>query len=309
MENRVLAFMDKIHSIEEKFNLFEFQNGDDVYYLDIIRHKIIEILFYKYTVEENVDRLNRGSFKPKLSIFKMGFKSIRWTYWLIINEINFFVCCKPKRWLFLKISRFYDENRKRAYDAVADEIFEVLKKEALAIETFKTPQTDMIRLGHQYQTFHLFIFKKLYRKLFFKKNKTHQISTILKTTFPNSEKEVWDELIQNIILDYKAEFIFGSRIFKRFRPEALYFTGGAKGYTHAAKSLNIRVIEIQHSPLNRADVFYSYNPRINYKHICTLPDLLLVVLICGRNKFIIHPFSIRWVLIIFIIVASKVKTK
>lgn len=266
--------MDDVQRFERENNVFELQEGD-VYYWDVVRLSVLSKLYYHYYNKDSYYHQS-SVVNNQIGIGKKLIKVIRWGTWLVVNELNFLFFLRKKKWLFLKISRFYNVAENRAYDAVADEIHQVLSNESTAVETFRNAQTDIIRLGHQYQTFHLYTYRNWYKKKHFIAGKTFAVSKLLKQHFPETVAEDWDTLIQLALLEYIAEFRFGKRLFKKARPKALFFTGGAKGYTAAAKNLGIKTIEIQHSPLNNADLCYAYSKGIDYTKIPSLPDYLLI---------------------------------
>ena len=231
-------------------------------------------LFYTYTSEEKT--IITAPDTQRRSVSQKILKLIRWAWWLFINELNFYFFTPKRTWLFLKISRFADPKTGEPYDAVADEIYRTLEPDAMAIETFKNQQTDITRLRHRYQTYHLYTYRKRYAKRQFKPGKVYSVSELIVNLFPNSANENWDALIQTTILEYIAEYNFAMRLFRKKQPKGLFFTGGAKGFISAANQLGIETIEIQHSPLNKADLYYSYNPGIDYPHVDSLPHYLLV---------------------------------
>ncbi|MDH4473119.1 MAG: hypothetical protein QE487_10975 [Fluviicola sp.] len=271
--NSVLDFIAKLHAFEQEEQVFQLQQ-DDLFYWDIVRAKVAEKLFYTYFVNEK-PIVSAGTTQQRSTIQKVK-KLISWMWWLGINELNFYFFTPKRKWLFLKISRFANPKTGKSYDAVADELFEVLKSDALAVETFKNAQTDITRLRHRYQTYHLFTYRKRYAKRHFKPGKTFVVSSVISKHFPNSLGENWDDLIQTTILEYRAEVNFAKRLLRKKQPTGLFFTGGAKGFISAANQLGIETIEIQHSPLNKADIYYSYNPQIDYTHLDSLPHYLLV---------------------------------
>ncbi len=272
-ENKVLEFFKIIHDFEKKHDLFTL-NNKGICEWDIVRSKVIENLFYKYFINETYYESKSEITKVKLRFVTKVKKTLIWLLWFLINEINFYISLKPKKYIFLKISRF--QNTKGVNDAVSDEIYDCLKADSNEFETFKNKQTDIVKLGHIYQTFHLFTFKNLYRKFRFRKNKNYSLTDKLLLEFPNTKTENWNELIQKELLDFEIEYRFAKRIFKKSKPKGFFFTGIAKGYTQAANDLGIAAIEIQHSPLNAADIFYSYNKLISYENIKSLPKFLLV---------------------------------
>lgn len=274
MENRVLKFIDDVHRFERENNLFELEENG-VYYWDVVRLSVLSKLYYRYYNKDEYYQQISG-LQQHAGFAKKLIKLFRWGTWLIVNEFNFLFFLRKKKWLFLKISRFYNAEEKRAYDAVADEIHRVLSADSNVVETFRNAQTDIIRLGYRYQAFHLYTYRKWYRKKHFQSEKTYAVSTLLKQHFPETTGENWDTLIQNAFLEFTAEFRFGKRLFKKARPKALFFTGGAKGYTAAARKLGIKTIEIQHSPLNNADLGYAYAKGIDYTKVLSLPEYLLV---------------------------------
>lgn len=275
MENRVLQFIQSIHDFEQEHDLFHLKDEQGIYYWDVIRLKVLEKLFYSEIVRENKTASSLVA-PPAQSSLKRLLKVFKWTWWFFINQINFIFFTPRKKWLFFHISRFQHRELKKTYDAVADEIYESLKAEATAIETFKNAQTDITRIGNRFQTFHLYTYRIMYRKRHFKAGKTYVVSELLKARYPKTATENWDHLIQETILEFKAESLFAERVLRKLKPKGIFFTGGAKGIVFAARKLSIKTIEIQHSPLNKADLCYSYNPKLNYEHILTIPEYLLV---------------------------------
>ena len=271
--NSVLDFIAKLHAFEQEEQLVQLKDGD-VYYWDVVRAKVAEKLFYTYFTNEKT--IPSVAPTPQLSVSKKLLKLIRWTWWLLINELNFYFFTPKRTWLFLKISRFADPLTGKPYDAVADEIYHVLEDHSITVELFKNAQTDITRLRHQYQAYHLYQYRKRYTKRHFQSGKTYMASSLIVRHFPNSEGENWDKLIQTTILEYIAEYTFAKRLFRKKQPKGLFFTGGAKGFISAANQLGIETIELQHSPLNKADLYYSYNPQIDYTHLSSLPHYLLV---------------------------------
>lgn len=271
--NSVLDFIAKLHAFEQEKQLFQLKE-DDLFYWDIVRAKVAEKLFYTYSINEKTT--HSVATIQQLSVSRKIIKLIRWAWWLFINELNFYFFTPKRTWLFLKISRFADPKTGEPYDAVADEIYHTLAQDAMAVETFKNQQTDITRLRHRYQTYHLYTYRKRYAKRHFKPGKAYSVSGLIVNLFPNSANENWDVLIQTTILEYIAEYNFAKRLFRKKQPQGLFFTGGAKGFISAANQLGIETIEIQHSPLNKADLYYSYNSQIDYTHISSLPHYLLV---------------------------------
>ncbi len=271
--NSVLNFIAKLHAFEQEEQLFQLKE-DNLFYWDIVRAKVAEKLFYTYGQDQKTGI--SAPVIPQLTISQKILKLIRWAWWLFINELNFYFFSPKRTWLFLKISRFADPRTGEPYDAVADEIYHVLEKDAMAVETFKNQQTDITRLRHRYQTYHLYTYRKRYAKRHFKPGKAYSVSALIVNHFPDSVNENWDTLIQTTILEYVAEYNFARRLFRKKQPRGIFFTGGAKGFISAANQLGIETIEIQHSPLNKADLYYSYNSEIHYAHISSLPHYLLV---------------------------------
>lgn len=274
MKNSVLDFMDEIHRFEQEKDLFQLEENGLLYW-DIVRPHVLSRLFYAYYNPDEYYKTVTVQ-PPAQNGMKKAGKLIKWLFWLTVNELNFLLFLRKRQWLFLKISRFYDAKNNRSYDAVADEIHAALQNESNTVDTFKNAQTDITRIGHRYQTYHLYTYRNWYKKKHFRSGKTYSLDAILKERFPFASQEDWNTLIQNHLLEFEAEYRFGRRLFKKAKPAGVFFTGGAKGYVAAAKSLNIHTIEIQHSPLNKADLHYSYAPGIHYTSITTIPDFLLV---------------------------------
>lgn len=274
MKNNVLDFLENVHTFEREQRLFDLQE-DGVHYWDAVRLPVLSRLYYHYYSNDEYYRQNAEAIN-QTGIAKKIYKLLRWGLWLFVNELNFLLFLRKKSWLFLKISRFYHADEKRSYDAVADEIHRVLANDSNAVEMFRNAQTDIIRPGHSYQTFHLYTYRNWYRKKHFRPGKTYAASALLKQYFPETASEDWDTLIQEAFLEYTAEFRFGKRLFKKARPKALFFTGGAKGYTAAARYMGIKTVEIQHSPLNNADLCYAYPKGIDYSRVLSLPEYLLI---------------------------------
>jgi hypothetical protein len=271
MENKVLEFIDDMHRFEREKALFTLRDETGTLYWDIVRPQVLIVLFY--TCERKKNTANAPAVRP---VGNKIFRLLKWFVWLFVNECNFYFSLRRRPYLFLMISRFFDAAENRSYDAVADEIHAALREDSLAVETFKNAQTDVTRFGHRYQTFHSYTLRQWYKRKKFVAGKSYALSSLLKERFPASRDENWDRLIQETLLEYQAEYRFMSRLLRRARPKALFFSGGAKGIIAAARNLGIKTIEIQHSPLNRADLHYSYNQDIDYSAIATLPEYLLV---------------------------------
>jgi hypothetical protein len=268
--------METLHEFERRNRLFEIVDEEGLRYWDIVRSKVFILL--------NNHHFNEGATLPLAASAMKGdtFKKVvaalvagsRLLHWWIINEWNYRLHANRCKWVLIKVSRFIDPETKLPSDAVMDEIQQLLPgKETFVAEVFNNKAFGKIRIGKSpffaYKTWYL---KKLRRMLGIPK-KNYEIASLLSKEF--SIDLDWNLILSEEISMFKVDYSFFKKMLIRIQPEAIFFTGIQKGLMLAAHDLNVKRVEVQHSPLNKADIIYSYPTSVKYEGIRTLPDYLL----------------------------------
>jgi hypothetical protein len=272
LSNKVLAFIHKVHRFEQQNKLFELRDEAGLLYWDIVRSKVFQVLFEKLHAPSagNTSNVTDSSKEGRWSLISI----LKFILWWIINDVNFRIHSKNKKWVILKVSRFYDEAKRRPSDAVMDEVESTLPDgDKFVLEAFNNTHFGPITLGKSpFFHYKVYYLKKMaLRRL---RQRTFPITRLLDDEF--GVEANWDDIINNELSDFRVDYSVGMKIFKRTQAKGFLFTGNQKGLVYAARKAGVTAIEVQHSPLNSADIYYSYPSEIDYSLILSLPQFLLV---------------------------------
>lgn len=85
-----------------------------------------------------------------------------------------------------------------------------------------------------------------------------------------------EKMARNNFSYYLQEYERYRRMLRKISPKAVIFcdSGNRRAVIAAAKSLNIKTIDMQHSLVSGLNVLYNYPRGINYDHVKTLPDCI-----------------------------------
>lgn len=240
-------------NLEKKYDLFKRKNSDNIYFWDISRYIIYNKILDKLDESNNNDNNIRKYFK---------FKWIRKFKNLIKNEIylNWNLHYNDYKYIFYIASRYKDSDG-NYIDIASKNSMDILPDNKFVFESYND------NLDNSYYS-HLLNLKK---KIKNPKSEDFRINEILNSNF-NTNID-FNNIISELIKNYKIEKDFYSKIFTKINPEIVFFTqnGIQKGMISAANDLNIPIVEFQHGLINFNHLAYSYNDEISYKHLNTLP--------------------------------------
>jgi hypothetical protein len=265
----IIELANQFKQMEVKYGLFKKTTTDGIYFWDVLRYTVYMTVLSKYGIYENV-----GIFldKPGDPLWKRVAKIVRLIPKYVINEIRLqFFLPKNARFAILLVSRFEDQQGNPT-DLLLKDIYDEVKKDAFVMEYFRHPCFSWRKrnIGKRYFLFPL------------------ELSLLL----GNSPKDDWTEVEKiindefNLNISWKASFdmrmeqfrksySFFKRLFKKIKPEYLFFQSEPKGMIAAANEQGIVTLDLQHGHTNDADMMYSYPPGVSLNHVTSVPKIFL----------------------------------
>jgi hypothetical protein len=283
-ENNILKLARRFRDMEVKYNLFNLQTKDGIYFWDILRYHVHLSVLSEKGFFPNVKAYMNKPAEPKS---KRLLKALRLLPLFIINEFRWIFLRKKKKYVFLLNSRFQDANG-NPEDSLIKDIHDQLKADSFELEIFRHKKFGWLKrnIGSRY-----FLYKLEMRYLLGRNHKDEwsDLSKII-----NEEFEIniyWQETFHVLLNKYRKEYIFFYNVFKKVKPKFLFFQSLPKGMIAAANDLKITSIDLQHGHTNKGGVLYSYPTKIDLNHISSIPRIFLTL---GKfwNNQIDFPFKI-----------------
>lgn len=272
---------EKFLNMEKKYKLFNFINEDGIYYWDIVRYNVYNIIVNSLSNNKIVK-------KRKKKHYTIG-KLFKLFYNIIINELYLFyiIHFKNIKYVFYISSRYRNKDGDKFVDFAVEDVLNFIDNNYFIIESFNNK-------SKAYFPYYLIIKKKLFKltRLLKIKNKNYKVAKIIKDNF-SVNKDI-NQLIDEMITNFKIDYYFYKRIFTKINPKIVFVNqnGIQKGLFAAANDLNITTVEIQHGLINYNHMAYSYNKSISYNHINTLPKYYLTMSDFWKNN-VYYPVKMR----------------
>ncbi len=250
--------------MEEKEELFHKKNSNNIYFWDIVRFQIFDILYYG---NDQINYISKKSFTQKLRTYYREIKNLFNSELLIKRQI------RDKNFAFYICSR-YTENKKNI-DKTSRNIIETLNKRLFLIESVKGNEENNT-FSNIYYPYKLLLLMKLSRKKSIEPIYS-EINEILKRYFESNVSI--EKLIVHEMLKFEVEEKFYLKLFSRKKINGVFFTqnGIQKGIISAAHILKIPTIEIQHGYIGKGHLAYLYPKNVSFKHLNTITDYFLLL--------------------------------
>jgi len=251
--------MSNFQQMEADYALFDYKNEIQLPVWDILRYHV----YWKYLSSNTNFSVN----EKKRKSLKFYFNSL-----IILLSSSFSLIFRKKEYILFSYARNID-NKGLLFDIVSENIIKELEHKALIIGKRKA----MPKYKHKTE----FAFVNLLSR--FIKTKSNLSKPFYETIQKAFEKEfedvrfTYDEL-NGIYSQFQKEYHYYRCYFKYKKPKKVFFVqeGIQKGMIHAAHSLNIPIIELQHGIFNYEHPAYSYPVFITEKDDrVILPDLVL----------------------------------
>lgn len=262
----IFELAEKFTAMESRHDLFAKETPDGVKYWDALRYGIYLTILFKYGfVEDSYFSV------PRISLQKKLIKSAYLLFRALLNDFNLFLSSKKKyAYIFLSISRFEDKSGNPA-DFVLKDIYDQLQKDSFCIEFFRHKSFGFFKRNTKgrYFTYKLELMNLISKP---RKSDWSYITNVI-----NAEYDLdinWGDVFDYKILEYKNEYKFFKKIFKRIKPKYLFFQSLPKGMIAAANDLNIITIDVLHGYTNNLGMFYGYSKSAPPKQVKTLPQKL-----------------------------------
>jgi hypothetical protein len=288
---------EQFKTMEAKHDLFSRKTEDGVYYWDVFRYMVYMTILSRNGIYENTDIfLGQDEVAP----WKKLVKALRLFPDYLINECRFaFLLSRRKKYCFLKISRFQDDNG-RPVDLLFQDIYEQVRDDAFVMEYFRHPSFRWLKQNIKNGYF----LYPLQMSLLLKKEKKDDWGFLSQLINKEFEVDVsWPKAFQASISKYRKEYRFFSSLFRRIKPGFLFFQSDPKGMIAAANDLGILTLDLQHGHINNVGMTYSYPTNVDLSHVNSIPSIVLTLgefwnriidfpnrkITCGSSYFYIPP--------------------
>lgn len=266
----ILELAEQFKKMEVENALFDFKTKDGVYYWGIFRYGVYMQVLSKFGIYENVNSFlndkTASYFKSVVRLIKLFNQSaldkLRTVFWLK----------QPKKYCFLLVSRFEDENG-NPIDKLLSDFYKEVEDKSYMLELFRHRKDKWYRKGfRRYYLFDLEILKLLQKKT---NEDWEALTSVINENFDIDIN--WAGYFDKTLREYKATHRYFTRLFRKIKPEILFFQSEPKGMIAAANELGIITADIQHGHTNNVDMMYSFPLHLSYKNITTIPDYLLTL--------------------------------
>ncbi|MFL9481722.1 hypothetical protein ACI6Q2_03020 [Chitinophagaceae bacterium LWZ2-11] len=243
----------KFFDFEKKNHLFDYKDENGVYIWDIIRYEV----YIAYMWELDVKKREAVSIKEYLGKATYSLISLIKLFFKKKNDNLFYIYSRD-----LSGEYFYDRN--------ISHIIPFVKKEPIIIEF---NYFFRIKYFHQNFLFRPFSFFKVVASPFI--NKKKDFGGLINLI--NKELQInWtNEVVESFVRDFKLEIKFYTWLLKQKKIKKIFVIGRHKGMFHAAKQLNIPIIEFQHGIVDAGHLFYNYPELKDFNNKIYIPDLFV----------------------------------
>lgn len=243
----ILEYTKLFHRMEIQEKLFELKTSDNIYFWDIVRYDIFQLIFRSIQGVKNTR--NTTPCKRKLS--SRVFDAVLFC----INDIKYMHRNRMKKYVFFKCSRNVIDGRN--VDIVSDDYLRIIGNDCFLVETFEN-----FKDCRSYNNYGLALYKRIYAILH-KNPERYNVDSIIKNTFGVNIQ--FDEFIKARVNSFKAEKNYYRKLIGRLKPRAIFFVqnGIQKALILTCKEMKIPVIELQHGLINYCHAAYSYPDEIN----------------------------------------------
>lgn len=241
----IIEFTRQFQSMEMKERLFERKTSDEIYFWDIVRYDVFNLIFRDYLNEQFTDDKQKTSSKRKITFNKILRGIITYQ-----RDMDYFQKYRNSKYMFFCCSRNFIDNKD--IDFISKDYLKIIEDQSFIIETFDSS------VNNSYFKNIIFKYQKKMSKLFFRKNDVYNINEIINGYF-NISIDI-DELLNSILDNFRFEKKFYLNFLRKTNPQIVFFVqnGIQKALMHSCNELNITSVELQHGIINFSHPAYSF---------------------------------------------------
>lgn len=267
----IIELAEQFKQMEVKHGLFNKITKDGIYFWNVLRYTVYMTVLSRHGIYENV-----GIFldKPSDPFWKRIAKIIRLIPKYLLNEVRLqFFLPKNKKFAILLVSRFEDQQGNPT-DLLLKDIYGQLKEDAFIMEYFRHRSFSWRKrnIGERYFLYPLEL------RFLLSNSPTDNWAEVQKII--NEEFNIhinWNDSFDMRMEEFRKSRFFFKRLFKKIKPEYLFFQSEPKGMIAAANELGIHTLDLQHGHTNNVDMFYSYPKELDLSHVSSIPKTYLTL--------------------------------
>jgi hypothetical protein len=256
-----ISLIDKFHEFEIKYRLFDLQTEGGIYWWDIVRFDVYEIINYNAN-EKIIQYRGPGDNKKITRVARFLLKDFAYIVKKYFNRNDYLFLLNPR------------DRSEEGYsiDYICEAAVKLLHKNSFLIDGFLTNNTK--------EGMYLNTLQRIFRVFYIKRNKKfdldiNEINSIFQKEFNITFN--FKNRIDMRISNFQSDLKYYSYFFKVVKPKIVFFqaSGEQKGLLYACKERNIKTVEFQHGQINKFHVYYSYPESLTFDDLRTNPDVLL----------------------------------